>query len=149
YRSEAGYLANALIGQIRLDMANLASYDDSVASAYGPRTNWRAQVAATLPGIDIAANQRVPSNAVVSRAPLAGHNPANQRRHGAAHLAAAGRNPAAPIPDRQPRVALMKNSLPARRQACMSLVELMVGMLIGLIGIVIITHVYVTNEETK
>ena len=31
----------------------------------------------------------------------------------------------------------------------MSLVELMVGMLIGLIGIIIITHVYVTNEEHK
>lgn len=43
----------------------------------------------------------------------------------------------------------MKNSLPARRQAGMSLVELMVGMLIGLIGIVIITHVYVTNEQQK
>ena len=66
YRSEAGYLANALIGQIRLDMANLASYDDSVASAYGPRTAWRAQVAATLPGIDIAANQRVPSIVIVA-----------------------------------------------------------------------------------
>ena len=37
----------------------------------------------------------------------------------------------------------------ARRQAGMSLVELMVGMLIGLIGIVIITHLYVTNEEYK
>jgi type IV pilus assembly protein PilW len=31
----------------------------------------------------------------------------------------------------------------------MSLVELMVGMLIGLIGIVIISHLYVTNEEYK
>jgi len=31
----------------------------------------------------------------------------------------------------------------------MSLVELMVGMLIGLIGIVIITHLYLTNEEYK
>lgn len=31
----------------------------------------------------------------------------------------------------------------------MSLVELMVGMLIGLIGIVIITHIYLTNEEYK
>src|SRR5436190_375913 len=37
----------------------------------------------------------------------------------------------------------------ARRQAGMSLVELMVGMLIGLIGIVIITHLYVTNEQYK
>jgi type IV pilus assembly protein PilW len=36
-----------------------------------------------------------------------------------------------------------------RREAGMSLVELMVGMLIGLIGIVIITHLYVTNEQYK
>ena len=31
----------------------------------------------------------------------------------------------------------------------MSLVELMVGMLIGLIGIIMITHLYLTNEEYK
>lgn len=31
----------------------------------------------------------------------------------------------------------------------MSLVELMVGMMIGLIGIIIITHIYVTNEQQK
>lgn len=36
-----------------------------------------------------------------------------------------------------------------RREAGFSLVELMVGMLIGLIGIVIITHLYVTNEQYK
>ena len=36
-----------------------------------------------------------------------------------------------------------------RREAGMSLVELMVAMLIGLIGIVIITHLYVTNEQYK
>jgi len=36
-----------------------------------------------------------------------------------------------------------------QRQAGMSLVELMVGMLIGLIGIIIITHIYVTNEQQK
>lgn len=36
-----------------------------------------------------------------------------------------------------------------RREAGMSLVELMVGMLIGLIGIIIITHVYVSNEQQK
>ena len=38
---------------------------------------------------------------------------------------------------------------PFSRAAGMSLVELMVGMLIGLIGIVIITHLYVTNEQYK
>jgi len=36
-----------------------------------------------------------------------------------------------------------------RREAGMSLVELMVGMLIGLIGIVIITHLYITNDRYK
>ena len=35
------------------------------------------------------------------------------------------------------------------REAGMSLVELMVAMLIGLIGIVIITHLYVTNDQYK
>jgi len=37
----------------------------------------------------------------------------------------------------------------SRREAGMSLVELMVGMAIGLIGIVIITHLYLTNEDYK
>jgi type IV pilus assembly protein PilW len=36
-----------------------------------------------------------------------------------------------------------------RRSAGMSLIELMVGAAIGLIGIVIITHVYLTNEQNK
>ena len=36
-----------------------------------------------------------------------------------------------------------------RREAGMSLVELMVAMLIGLIGIVIITHLYITNDRYK
>lgn len=35
------------------------------------------------------------------------------------------------------------------RQAGLSLVELMVGMLVGLIGIVIISHLYITNEQYK
>ncbi len=35
------------------------------------------------------------------------------------------------------------------RQAGLSLVELMVGMMVGLIGIVIISHLYVTNEQYK
>jgi type IV pilus assembly protein PilW len=37
----------------------------------------------------------------------------------------------------------------ARRQSGMSLVELMVGAVIGLIGIVIITHIYLVNEQYK
>jgi type IV pilus assembly protein PilW len=36
-----------------------------------------------------------------------------------------------------------------RREAGFSLIELMVGMLIGLIGIVIITHLYITNDRYK
>jgi type IV pilus assembly protein PilW len=36
-----------------------------------------------------------------------------------------------------------------RRQLGMSLVELMVGMAVGLIGITIITHLYITNEKYK
>ena len=43
----------------------------------------------------------------------------------------------------------MNPTLFPRRQAGMSLVELMVGMLIGLIGIVIITHLYITNDRYK
>jgi type IV pilus assembly protein PilW len=42
------------------------------------------------------------------------------------------------------------NTLAARRRSAgMSLIELMVGAAIGLIGIVIITHVYLTNEQHK
>ena len=43
----------------------------------------------------------------------------------------------------------MKTQTVLRRSAGMSLVELMVGAAIGLIGIVIITHVYLTNEQHK
>ena len=43
----------------------------------------------------------------------------------------------------------MKPLATAYRVSGMSLIELMVGMLIGLIGIIIITHLYLTNEEYK
>ena len=43
----------------------------------------------------------------------------------------------------------MSPRLLPRREAGMSLVELMVAMLIGLIGVVIITHLYVTNDQYK
>ena len=43
----------------------------------------------------------------------------------------------------------MKSQHAAPRQSGMSLVELMVAMLVGLIGIIIITHLYLTNEEYK
>jgi type IV pilus assembly protein PilV len=61
YRSEAAYLANSIIAQIRLDAANSALYDDSSVGTYAPRSAWRTQVESTLPGINIAGNQRVPS----------------------------------------------------------------------------------------
>ena len=43
----------------------------------------------------------------------------------------------------------MNTVLTTRRQRGFSLVELMVGMAIGLIGITIITHLYLTNEKYK
>ena len=43
----------------------------------------------------------------------------------------------------------MKPLRAAHHESGMSLVELMVGMLIGLIGIIIITHLYLTNEQYK
>jgi type IV pilus assembly protein PilW len=43
----------------------------------------------------------------------------------------------------------MKTANFPRREAGMSLIELMVGAAIGLIGIVIITHIYLTNEQYK
>ena len=43
----------------------------------------------------------------------------------------------------------MSTSSKTRRQRGFSLVELMVGMAIGLIGITIITHLYLTNEKYK
>jgi type IV pilus assembly protein PilV len=61
YRSEASFLANQIIGQMWVDRANLGSY---AASGYGPRDNWVNNVAATLPGIDVPGNVRVPIIAV-------------------------------------------------------------------------------------
>jgi type IV pilus assembly protein PilW len=43
----------------------------------------------------------------------------------------------------------MNQPLLHTREAGMSLVELMVAMLIGLIGVVIITHLYITNDRYK
>jgi type IV pilus assembly protein PilW len=43
----------------------------------------------------------------------------------------------------------MSMAITTRRQRGFSLVELMVGMAIGLIGITIITHLYLTNEKFK
>lgn len=65
YRAEAAYLANSILSQIRLDMANVAFYDDSNTGAYAPRAAWRSQVEALLPGVNVATAQRVPEIDIV------------------------------------------------------------------------------------
>lgn len=65
YRTEAAYLANSILSQIRLDLANVPFYDDTNAGTYAPRTAWRNQVEALLPGVNIATAQRVPAIAIV------------------------------------------------------------------------------------
>ena len=72
YRSDAAYLANSIIAQMRLDVPNAAAYDDGSAGAFAPRTTWRTQVESTLPGVNIAGNLRVPSIAVVAGPTFAG-----------------------------------------------------------------------------
>ena len=66
YRTEAAYLANTILSQIRLDMANIVFYDDTNAGNYAPRTAWRSQVEALLPGVSIGSAQRVPEIDVVA-----------------------------------------------------------------------------------
>ena len=53
YRSEAAFLATQVVGQMWVDLANLASYDTDNAAAYGARDNWVNTVANTLPGVTI------------------------------------------------------------------------------------------------
>jgi type IV pilus assembly protein PilV len=61
YRSEATFLATQIIGNMWVDMANLPKYDKDFGAAYAPRDNWVTNVAAALPGVDIANNTRVPT----------------------------------------------------------------------------------------
>jgi type IV pilus assembly protein PilV len=72
YRTEAAYLAIAIISQIRLDMAQVSQYADTNVANYPPRTTWRNQVEAVLPGVKIASTQRVPSIAIVPGPSYAG-----------------------------------------------------------------------------
>ncbi len=58
YRSEAAFLISQITSQMWVDTANVALY---TASGYAPRDNWVNTVAATLPGIDVANNIRVPT----------------------------------------------------------------------------------------
>jgi len=72
YRTEAAYLASSVVSQMRLDMANITLYPDTNTGSYAPRTTWRNQVEATLPGINIASVQRVPSISLVPGPTYAG-----------------------------------------------------------------------------
>ncbi len=65
YRSEAGFLANQIIGAMWTDRTNLANYDTSSGSGSPLRTSWISQVQQTLPQatgsnvpeIDVVGNQ--------------------------------------------------------------------------------------------
>ena len=72
YRTEAAFLANSMLGQIRLDMGQVALYADSNVGNFAPRTAWRDQVEALLPGVKIASAQRVPSIAIAPGPTFAG-----------------------------------------------------------------------------
>ena len=72
YRTEAAYLATQMTSQIRVDYGNKDSYADTNTGTYAPRTTWRNQIEATLPGINIASTQRVPSIAIVPGPTYAG-----------------------------------------------------------------------------
>ncbi len=72
YRTEAAYLASGMLSQIRLDMGNIVLYDDSNTGNYVPRTTWRNQVEALLPGVSIASVQRVPTIDIVPGPTFAG-----------------------------------------------------------------------------
>ena len=50
YRSEAGYLANQIIGTIWVDRMNISTYDTVGGSGNARLTAWKAQVAQMLPG---------------------------------------------------------------------------------------------------
>jgi type IV pilus assembly protein PilV len=65
YRSEAGFLANQIIGTMWTDRANLSSYDTSGAS-YTPRDSWRTTVETNLPGINVSTDTLAPTITVNS-----------------------------------------------------------------------------------
>jgi type IV pilus assembly protein PilV len=72
YRTEAAYLANSILSQMRLDMGNVVLYDDSNSGVYAPRTAWRNQVESLMPGVNIASSQRVPEIDIVPGPTYAG-----------------------------------------------------------------------------
>ena len=79
YRTEAAYLANTILSQMRLDMANVAFYDDTNAGNYAPRTAWRNQVEALLPGVRIASAQRVPEIDIIAGPTFVGDSDPSSR----------------------------------------------------------------------
>lgn len=79
YRTEAAFLANSIISQIRLDMTNVALYDDASVGVHPPRTTWRQQVEALLPGVNLATTQRVPSITVAPGPTFAGDTDPSSR----------------------------------------------------------------------
>ncbi len=72
YRTEAAFLANGMLSQIRLDMAQVTQYTDSNVTEYVPRTTWRRRVEALLPGVNIASALRVPSIVIIPGPSFAG-----------------------------------------------------------------------------
>jgi type IV pilus assembly protein PilV len=52
YRADAAYLGSQVLGQMWVDRANLAKYDDASCASYAPCTDWKNKVGATLPGGD-------------------------------------------------------------------------------------------------
>jgi type IV pilus assembly protein PilV len=79
YRTEAAYLASSMLSQIRLDMANIVFYDDANAGVYAPRSAWRSQVEALLPGVNIATAVRVPEIDIVPGPTYAGDSDPSSR----------------------------------------------------------------------
>jgi type IV pilus assembly protein PilV len=64
YRSEASYLASSIVSQMWVDAATPARLALYTTSGYAPRDAWVTTVAATLPGINVAGNVRVPTIAL-------------------------------------------------------------------------------------
>jgi type IV pilus assembly protein PilV len=50
YRSEAGYLANQIIGTIWVDRANISTYDTVSGAGNARLTTWKNDVTQMLPG---------------------------------------------------------------------------------------------------
>jgi type IV pilus assembly protein PilV len=142
YRSEAAFLATQIAGQMWVDDKDkLARYNTADPTPYAPRDSWVNNVSALLPGV-ATGDAPAPKIQVGSDAATA---PSTAIRSGA--VEAAWRERAAPSdhPQPHPRRRRRRTRFLPWRKAGMSLVELWL-MLIN-IGILIITHIYVTNDK--